>query len=82
MAGSVTSALEGLELSETPSEQLWERDVVVEADVNSLAGVREHVCDVLEPLGFSESALFDIKVALGRGAGQRDPARQPCRRRE
>ncbi len=65
MSGSVTSALEGLELSETPSEQLWERDVVVEADVNSLAGVREHVCDVLEPLGFSESALFDVKVALG-----------------
>jgi len=65
MAGSVTSALEGLELSETPSEQLWERDVVVEADVNSLAGVREHVCELLEPLGFSESALFDIKVALG-----------------
>jgi serine/threonine-protein kinase RsbW len=65
MAGSVTSAIEGLELSEIPSEQLWERDVAVVADVNSLAGVREHVCDVLEPLGFSESALFDIKVALG-----------------
>ena len=29
------------------------RDVVVEADVNSLAGVREHVCELLEPLGFA-----------------------------
>ena len=65
MSGTVTSALEGLELSDVPSEELWEREIAVHADVNSLAGVREEVCEALEPLGFSEPALFDIKVALG-----------------
>jgi serine/threonine-protein kinase RsbW len=65
MSGSVVSALEGLELADTPSEQLWQREIPVEPDVNALARVREQVCDTLAPLGFTESALFDIKVALG-----------------
>ncbi len=65
MSGTVTSALEGLELSDVPSEPLWNREIAVPVDVNSLAGVREEVCETLEPLGFGESSLFDIKVALG-----------------
>jgi len=65
MSGSVASALEGLELPDTPSEQLWEHEIAVEANVNALSGVRERVCESLASLGFSESALFDIKVALG-----------------
>ena len=65
MSTTVTSALEGLELSDAPSEVLWERVIAVQADVNSLSHVREEVCEILEPLGFGESSLFDIKVALG-----------------
>jgi len=65
MSGSVASALEGLELSDLPSEPLWEREIEMGASVEALAGVREQVCSIIEPLGFSESGLFDIKVALG-----------------
>jgi anti-anti-sigma factor len=65
MSGTVTSALEGLELSDVPSEALWEREIAMNASVDALSGVREQVCDILQPLGFGESALFDIKVALG-----------------
>jgi anti-anti-sigma factor len=62
---NVASALAGFELSEQPTEVLWREDIVMVADVNNLARVREQVCSLIEPLGFAESALFDIKVALG-----------------
>ncbi len=65
MSTNVTSALEGLELPAITSESLWEREVTVPVDVNALASVRESVCDIITRLGFPESAVFDIKVALG-----------------
>jgi len=65
MSGTVTSALEGLEMQQVASDPLWNRELNVLPDVNELATVREQVCDMLSPLGFSDSALFDIKVALG-----------------
>lgn len=65
MSGSVSSALEGLELPQTPTDPLWVRNIEMDADVNSLAGVREQVCSIVAPLGFPDSSLFDIKVALG-----------------
>lgn len=71
VAGSITTsedvgtALGGLELTARPSDLLWHRQIEVPLDVNLLSVVREEVSDLVEPLGFSEGAVFDIKVALG-----------------
>jgi stage II sporulation protein AA (anti-sigma F factor antagonist) len=65
MSGTVSSALEGLDLPETPTEPLWRTQIEMEADVDSLARVRQEVCATVAPLGFPDSSLFDIKVALG-----------------
>jgi anti-anti-sigma factor len=64
-SSDVAAALAGLELTDTPNELLWREDIQMVADVDSLAEVRERVCGIVAPLGFTESALFDIKVALG-----------------
>ncbi len=50
---------------ERPVEPEWSETIEIPADVSVLAGVREAVCDLVAPLDFGESALFDIKVALG-----------------
>jgi len=65
MSESVESALARLELGTVESEELWSREICIPADVNRLAGVRDQVSDLVNGLGFSESAIFDIKVALG-----------------
>lgn len=65
MSRTVTSALEGLELPETPTEPLWCQQIDMLPDVNQLAAVRDEVTGIISPLGFAESSLFDIKVALG-----------------
>jgi anti-anti-sigma factor len=61
----VDTAMAGLEMGQTPTEALWQRQICIPADVNRLAGVRDEVADLVTPLGFAESAIFDIKVALG-----------------
>ncbi len=61
----VGAALGGLELTASPADLLWHRQIEVPLDVNRLSTVREQVSDLVEPLGFSEGAIFDIKVALG-----------------
>lgn len=65
MSSTVSAALEGLDLPPVSSAALWEREVEVPIDVNELAMVRESICEIIQPLGFPESAIFDIKVALG-----------------
>lgn len=65
MSANVDSALEGLELPEQASDPLWTRTIEMASDVNRLGAVREEVCSIVQPLKFPESALFDIKVALG-----------------
>lgn len=63
---NVESALEGLSLREQVAEDaLWTRRVSMCADVDELGNMRQQVCDLVGPLGFSEAALFDIKVAVG-----------------
>lgn len=61
----VGQALSGLNLTPVVTESLWSRHIDVAQDVNQLSAVRNEVSDILLPLGFPESALFDIKVALG-----------------
>jgi len=65
MSSSVASALEGLSLGTETSAPQWSRTVELSASVENLGTVREEIIDLIEPLGFSEAALFDIKVALG-----------------
>lgn len=43
----------------------WTRSLDMNADVDELAGVRDQVYEMISTLDFSESALFDIKVAVG-----------------
>jgi len=65
VSDDVESALAGLEMGQAPAEVLWRRQICIAADVNRLAAVRDEVAELVAPLGFTESAIFDIKVALG-----------------
>ncbi|NTW28558.1 MAG: anti-sigma factor antagonist [Coriobacteriia bacterium] len=65
MSPDVSEAISGLELSEVTSEPLWTRELFVASDVNRLAEAREEVSGIVKTLGFPDSAIFDIKVALG-----------------
>jgi anti-anti-sigma factor len=64
-SADVTSALAGLQLKEEPADLLWHEELEMSADVNDLSGARARVVDLIAPLGFTDSAVFDIKVALG-----------------
>lgn len=54
-------------LGMTPMEQAarWTQHLDAPAAVDSLSGVRTTVVDWCRPLGMSDSALFDLKVAVG-----------------
>jgi anti-anti-sigma factor len=65
MSPDITAALERLDLPAETSDPLWEQTLEVSSDADLLSDARERVTAVLEPLSFPESALFDIKVALG-----------------
>jgi len=65
MSPSVEGALEGLSLSSEPAEELWRKELDMVASVDRLGSMREEVCELIKPLGFAESALFDVRVALG-----------------
>ena len=62
---SAEHALQSLEVVAIEGEPLWTRELTLSAGVQHLAQVREEVSVILADLGFSEAALFDIKVALG-----------------
>jgi anti-anti-sigma factor len=62
---TVEDALAGLEHVDEGATPVWSESIVLPADVESLARVREAVVDLLESVGMSESALFDVKVAVG-----------------
>lgn len=65
MSETVESALAGLELGTVESEELWSKSICIPADVDRLAGIRDEVSELVAPLGFSDAAIFDVKVALG-----------------
>lgn len=64
-AESVEDALGGFVDSSYAATLLWSEDLDVVADVEKLSGIRERVCEILQPLDLNEAALFDVKVALG-----------------
>lgn len=61
----VESALNGFQRVEEEATQLWSHRLVMKPGVENLAQTRDKVCDLLASLRFSDTALFDIKVALG-----------------
>lgn len=65
MSPNVEGALEGLRLSRQPARELWRTELQMKANVDQLGSMREEVCQLIKPLGFAESAVFDIRVALG-----------------
>jgi anti-anti-sigma factor len=65
LSADVPSALEGLDVEVSSTAELWRRQISIPSDINQLAGVRDAVSVLVAPLGFTESAIFDIKVALG-----------------
>lgn len=62
---SVEQALAGLCAPPERGEPLWMQSFEVQADARLMAEVRSRVAAMLEPLGLSESTVFDIKVATG-----------------
>lgn len=62
---SAQSALAGFDAPVSVTGPEWVESLEVPADVSVLADVRERVSDMVSSLDFSDSALFDIKVALG-----------------
>lgn len=62
---SVEDALKGLDIVAVVGDPTWAQEMSLPAEVGSLATVRERVSAMVSTLGFSETALFDIKVALG-----------------
>ncbi|MDO8915605.1 MAG: anti-sigma factor antagonist [Coriobacteriia bacterium] len=65
MASDTEQALGTLELVPERSGPSWEERLVVAAEVASMSGVRRRVCDLVAPLGLTEGAVFDLKVAVG-----------------
>lgn len=63
--GDVEQAVACFDVVGSGSVAEWSRSLDMVADVGELAGVRDRVHQMLGTLDFSESALFDIKVAVG-----------------
>jgi serine/threonine-protein kinase RsbW len=64
-AASVDEALFGLALGSATAVPLWVEEFSFPADVSQMAPVRARITEIVAPLGLSESAVFDIKVAVG-----------------
>lgn len=64
-APDADTALGTIEPILAPATELWCEQMKVTADIGLLAAVREKVGQLIEPMGYSGSAIFDIKVALG-----------------
>lgn len=62
---TLAEALSGVDFTEPDTEPEWTEMLRAPADVERLASTRMRVIELIEPLGLSESALFDVKVAVG-----------------
>jgi anti-anti-sigma factor len=65
MAADAEQAVSGLDLPPETTDPLWCRDLLVHARVEEMSRVRSEVCDLVAPTGLGDSALFDLKVAVG-----------------
>ncbi len=62
---TVEDALRGLDIPVNTGSPMWAQEMTMPADVRALSAVRERASSMMMALGFSDAALFDIKVALG-----------------
>jgi serine/threonine-protein kinase RsbW len=65
MAATAERAVSGLDLPPESDQPLWERTHHVSARVEEMSRIRSEVCALVAPTGLCESALFDLKVAVG-----------------
>ena len=65
LAGDTEAALAGLNLPLESAEPTWEESLTMPALVEMMSATRSRVCDLVAPLGLTEGALFDVKVAVG-----------------
>jgi anti-anti-sigma factor len=65
MSGSAEAALDGLDTSALILVPLWTKEMPVPCDAGALGEVRDAVSAWIAELGFEESSVFDLKVALG-----------------
>ncbi len=64
-APTAEDALMSLSIAEAESEPEWSETFEAPADITELTGLRTRVVDLVEPLGMSDQAVFDLKVAVG-----------------
>jgi anti-anti-sigma factor len=65
VSGTVDDALASMEKVDVSLDPLWTESFTFPAEVDQMSGIRGRVTGLLEPLGLPESAVFDIKVAVG-----------------
>ncbi|MDY0088532.1 MAG: anti-sigma factor antagonist [Coriobacteriia bacterium] len=63
--GDLDAAIACLDVVDDTAISEWTHAFEMRADVCELAAVREQIHDMVRTLDFNESALFDIKVAVG-----------------
>lgn len=62
---TLAEALSGVDFGGAESAPEWTETLTAPADVERLASTRMRVIELLQPLSLDESALFDVKVAVG-----------------
>jgi anti-anti-sigma factor len=62
---TLAEALSGVDFAGPEVAPEWTETLTAPADVECLASTRMRVIELLEPLSLDESALFDVKVAVG-----------------
>lgn len=65
LADSVEAAMGGLMPPRGGGEPLWTQEFEVPGEVRVLAEARSRIAAIVAPLGIPDSAIFDIKVAVG-----------------
>jgi serine/threonine-protein kinase RsbW len=65
IAADADAALAGLSPAADRGRPLWEERIDVPALVEHMSRVRTRVCELAAPLGLHETALFDLRVAVG-----------------
>jgi anti-anti-sigma factor len=62
---SVDDALSGFSMASADASPLWEESFSFPAEVSQMAAIRHQLTEIVAPLGLTEAAVFDTKVAVG-----------------
>jgi anti-sigma B factor antagonist len=65
MSASIDDALSGSGSSPSDSDPMWTEAFEFAADAKHMADARARVAEIVAPLGLGDSAVFDMKVAVG-----------------